>query len=178
MEVLHPKLVHLPLALSMLMPLLGGAIALSWWRGWLPRRVWAITLLLHMTLTLSAFAAMQSGEDEQNIAEKVVSGELIRAHEDSASALLWLSVVALFAALIATIAEDERTALRFAAGTVIISLGVAFFAVETGGLGGDLVYKHGAARAFILNESETAPKTSPKTAPKMRPQAEIKPPIK
>ena len=113
MEVLHPKLVHLPLALSMLMPLLGGALTLSWWRGWLPRRVWIIALALHITLTLSAFAAMQSGEDEQNVAERAVSGELIRAHEESASALLWLSVVALFSALIATISETPENAVLY-----------------------------------------------------------------
>ena len=29
----HPKLVHVPIALAVLMPLLSGSLLLAWWRG-------------------------------------------------------------------------------------------------------------------------------------------------
>ena len=35
---LHPKLVHLPLALAALLPLLTFGVLLAWWRGWLQQR--------------------------------------------------------------------------------------------------------------------------------------------
>lgn len=31
----HPKIVHLPMALAVLIPLIAGGVAIAWWRGWL-----------------------------------------------------------------------------------------------------------------------------------------------
>ena len=149
MEVLHPKIVHIPLALALIMPLLGGALTLAWWRGWYPRRVWIIALVMHIALTASAFAAMQTGEDEEHTAEKVVGAAKISEHEEAAESFLLASVAALFLALIAAVAEDEEVALRFALATVVVASGSALLAIDTGDHGGRLVYKYGAARAFM-----------------------------
>jgi len=44
---LHPLIVHLPLALALLVPLLAAGTLLAWWRGWLPgRRSWAVVVAL------------------------------------------------------------------------------------------------------------------------------------
>ena len=37
---LHPKIVHLPIALAVLMPLITAGLLIAWWRDMLPRRTW------------------------------------------------------------------------------------------------------------------------------------------
>ena len=149
MEPLHPQFVHLPLALCMILPLLGAILTLSWWRGWLPRRVWLIVTILHAALTVSAFVAMQTGETDERIARQAVSEDVIRAHEEAAEFFLWSTVIALFLALIAAVAEEEKVALRSALGATLVTIGSLYLAIEAGSLGGQLAYHHGAARAFI-----------------------------
>ena len=149
MEPIHPKFVHLPLALSVLLPLIGGLCTLAWWRGWFSRRIWIITALLHAVFALSAFAAMQTGEIDERVAQAVISDELIRDHESAAELFLWSTIGAFFLALIAAIAEEERVALRFAIGTVTLAVCSCYLAFDVGNQGGKLVYQYGAARAFI-----------------------------
>ena len=149
MEPLHPKFVHLPLALSVLLPFIGGLCTLAWWRGWFTRRIWLITALLHAVFAMSAFAAMQTGEIDERTAQTAVSDELIREHESAAELFLWSTIGAFFLALIAAIAEEERVALRFAVSTVALAACSCYLAFDVGDQGGKLVYKYGASRAFI-----------------------------
>ena len=149
MEALHPKFVHLPLALALILPLLSAGIALSWWRGWLPRRAWLIVMLFQVALVASGFVAMQSGEDDTHTAERVVSSALIQEHEAAAELFLWISVGALLLSLIATVAQDKRVGLRYASMTALATAAAATAAFDAGSRGGALVYQHGAARAFI-----------------------------
>ena len=58
----HPKVVHLPMALAVLMPFVAGGVAFAWWRGWFDRRVWVIVLLLQAALAGSGFVSMNTGE--------------------------------------------------------------------------------------------------------------------
>ena len=145
---LHPKIVHIPLALAVILPIQNIALSLSWWRQWLPRRVWLISACLHAVMTLGAFVAMQTGESEEHIAERVVSKHEIHEHEEAAELFLWASVVALLLALVAAIAEKEKQGLQFAVASTVISIICTFLAVEAGDHGGKLVYKYGAGRAF------------------------------
>ena len=149
MEPIHPKFVHLPLALSVLLPIVGGVCTIAWWRGWCTRRIWIITALLHAVFALSAFAAMQTGEIDERVAKTAVSDKLIRDHESAAELFLWSTIGAFFLALIAAIAEEERVALRFAIGTVTLAACSCYLAFDVGDQGGKLVYKYGASRAFI-----------------------------
>ncbi|MBM4290679.1 MAG: hypothetical protein FJ138_03955 [Deltaproteobacteria bacterium] len=146
---LHPKLVHLPLALSLITPLVSGALALAWWRGWLPRRAWLLAAALQALLTLSSFAAMQSGETDEREAKKVVSKHEIHEHEEAAERFLWVTVVALALSLGAAVNQRERLALALAAATAAAAAASGALAFEVGSRGGDLVYQHGAARAFM-----------------------------
>ncbi len=145
---LHPKIVHIPLALAIILPILNAVLTLSWWRQWLPRRVWLITACLHAVMTLGAFVAMQTGETDEHTAERVVSKHEIHEHEEAAELFLYASVIALLLALVAAIAEKERQALQFAIATTALSALCAFLAIDAGNHGGKLVYKYGAGRAF------------------------------
>ena len=145
---LHPKIVHIPLALAVILPILNMALTLSWWRQWLPRRVWLISACLHAVMTLGSFVAMQTGESDLDIVEKVVSKSKIAKHEESAELFLWANVIAMLLALVAAIAENEKQGLQFAVICTVLSAVGAFLAIEAGDYGGKLVYKYGAGRAF------------------------------
>ena len=54
---LHPRLVHLPIALSVLMPLVTSGLLLAWWRGWLPRRAWVVAVVACVVAVLALVAA-------------------------------------------------------------------------------------------------------------------------
>ena len=69
----HPKVVHLPMALAVLMPLIAGGVLFAWWRGWLDRRTWVGVVLLQAILVGSAAVAMNTGEKEEDRVEEIVA---------------------------------------------------------------------------------------------------------
>src|SRR5688500_15819798 len=87
----HPSLVHIPMALGILMPLIAGALFLAWWRGWLPRRAWLLAIGLQAILVGVGILAMRSGEAEEDRVERVVAKEHIDAHEEAAEGFVWTS---------------------------------------------------------------------------------------
>ncbi|MFN2427190.1 MAG: DUF2231 domain-containing protein [Candidatus Binatia bacterium] len=144
---LHPKLVHLPIALALLMPILSAGLLLAWIRDLLPRRTWMVAVVLQAILVVSSVAAMRSGEAEEDVVEKVVAESAIEAHEEAAEAFTWTTagVLVLFvagAALPATAARGAATA------ATVATLLVLFLGYRTGQAGGALVYEHGAAAAY------------------------------
>lgn len=148
MTLLHPKIVHLPIALATLMPLITGGLALAWWRGWFQRRTWIIAVLLQATLVVGGFAALQTGEEDEEIVERVVSHKLIHEHEEAGEAffLTSIGVLALFVA--AGVVRSERVALPLAAVALAGTVAVLGLGVRVGAMGGELVYEHNAGSAF------------------------------
>jgi uncharacterized membrane protein len=144
----HPKVVHIPIALGTLMPLIAAAALVAWWRDWMSRRVWIGVVALQAILVASAFVGLRTGEAEEEQVEKVVPEEAIEEHEEAAEWLLWGSAVVLAIALTAALLPNPRIALGVAllgtVGTVVV-LAITY---RTGHLGGELVYRHGAAKAY------------------------------
>lgn len=144
----HPKLVHVPLALGVLMPLISGALLLAWWRGWLPRRVWVLAVALQAVLVGSGLLALRTGEAEADRVERVVAEPIIEAHEEAAEVFVWAggAVLALMigAGALARHAVGLPTAAAATLGTVLV-LALGY---RTGEAGGSLVYRHGAAQAY------------------------------
>lgn len=145
----HPKLVHVPMALGVLMPLVAAGLALAWWRGWLPARAWLVAIALQLVLVGSGVLALRTGEADEERVEKVVPERLIEAHEEAAEAFVGASAVVLAGMLLALALASRRagppTALAATLGTVaVLALGY-----RTGQAGGALVYEHGAAQAFV-----------------------------
>lgn len=144
----HPKLVHIPMALSVLMPIIAGSLLLAWWRNWLPRRGWLLAIGLQTILLGSGVLALRSGEAEEDRVEQVVAKRFIHEHEEAAEAFVWASGGVLVVMLVAAALGSRRSALPIAAvatlGTVI-ALGLGY---RTGKAGGSLVYEHGAAQAY------------------------------
>lgn len=144
----HPKLVHVPIALGVLMPLVASALAIAWWRGWLPRRAWVLAIGLQAVLLGSGVLALRSGEADEDRVERIVSEQYIEQHEEAAQAFVWASGAVLALMLAASGLGSRRAGLPLAAVATLGTLVVLALGYRTGLEGGDLVYRYGAAQAY------------------------------
>jgi uncharacterized membrane protein len=146
-DPLHPAIVHFPVALSALLPLLALLTAIAIRAGRLGRESWALIVLLNALLVGSVLLAHETGEETADRVEKVVDKKLIGAHADAADWLTWVSIGSLVVAAAGLLREGAGSAAR--TGAVVVSLLVLAVAIRVGHLGGELVYKHGAASAYV-----------------------------
>ena len=143
----HPKLVHVPMALGVLMPLIAGGLLLAWWRNWLPRRAWVLAIALQTILLGSGVLAFQSGEAEEDRVERIVAERFIDAHEEAAEVFVWASGGVLAVMLLAFALPSRRSGLPTAVAATLGTLLALGLGYRTGQAGGSLVYQHGAAQA-------------------------------
>lgn len=149
---LHPVLVHLPLALAFLMPLLAAGSLLAWWRGWLPgRRLWVAVVLLQAILVAGAVAAQRTGETEEERVEPVVGEAVVEPHEEAADLFVAGAVAVLVLAGLAASIPREGTRRLLALLTLAGMLVVTILAYRTGKAGGEMVYLHGAAAVYAAD---------------------------
>lgn len=147
--LLHPKLVHLPIALAVLLPLITGGLLVAWWRGWLPRRTWWIAIGLQVLLVGSGVVASQTGEIDEEVAERVVPEAAMEAHEEAAEVFVAVSGGVLALLLVVPWVRRERAALGLAGLGFLATLGGLGLGYRVGEAGGRLVYEHDVARAWI-----------------------------
>lgn len=144
---LHPKLVHLPIALAALMPFISFGLLVAWWRGALSRRTWVVAVALQAVLVATGVAAIWTGGDDEERVERLVPEAAIEAHEEAAETMIWIAGGVLLLAGGALLTR-ERSAQALAAATVVGTVVVLALGVRTGEAGGRLVYQHGAAAAY------------------------------
>lgn len=145
----HPKVVHLPLALCVLMPLIAGGVTFACLRGRLDCRAWVIVFLLQGSMFGTGLVAMYTGgEEEERIAE-IVPERYIEAHEEAAEVFVWASAI-LFGLmgvpLLLSEGELRNALLIFACIGSVVALALGYRAGEAGGR---LVYEYGAASAYL-----------------------------
>lgn len=143
----HPKVVHLPIALAVLMPLVCAGLLFAWMSDLLPRRAWIIALVLQVVLVGSSFVAMRSGETEEETVEAVVAEAQIEAHEEAAEVFTWTAATALLFFAGALLFGDPlgRKLAMMATASSLLVLALGYRAGQGGGA---LVYQHGAAAAY------------------------------
>lgn len=158
---LHPKLVHLPIALAVLLPLLTTVLWISLLRGWLPLRAWLLTVGAQVLLVGTSVLAMRSGEDDEERVERLVPEAALEAHEEAAERFTWGAGAVLLLSLAPLLLYRRPRAaawgaLATTAGTLVV-LGLGY---QVGQAGGELVYRHGAAAAFVgASSSASGPAT-------------------
>ncbi|HET6437549.1 MAG TPA: hypothetical protein VFG59_05780 [Anaeromyxobacter sp.] len=141
---LHAAVVHVPLGLAVVMPLVAAALTVAVWRGHLPRTAFALVAALQLVLASAGLLAMQLGEAEGRRAELAVPHAAIEAHEDAAEAFVWVALgVAVVAA--AALFVPARAALALGALVTAGAVAVLALGVVAGERGGVLVFEHGAA---------------------------------
>ena len=154
-DPLHPAVVHLPIALAVIIP--AFAILGTWliYQGFLPARSWALIVLLQALLVGSSWVALETGEEEEERVESVVAEDPIEAHEEAAERFLLLAGIGLLASG-AGLLSGRRGATGRIVGTVA-TVAVLAAGVSVGHSGGELVYKHGAANAYLGESEATNP---------------------
>lgn len=146
---LHPLVVHFPIVFSVLAPIAMGLALLSWTRGWTGRRVWFLAVALQVAVFLGGLAAENSGEQDEEIAEKAVSHDLIHEHEEAAEKFVAAAGVVFLLSLAGAFipaAGMARIAMGASIVGALVTTGIVF---RVGELGGELVYKHGAGQAWV-----------------------------
>jgi predicted membrane protein DUF2231 len=143
---LHPLVVHFPIVLAVLLPIsvVGALWAVR--KGATARRVWALPVALAATLTLSAWVALDTGEDQEDRVENVVGKAALHGHEEAAERFLVLAGVVTLVAAVGLAGGTVGRAARLV--TMVGTLGVVVAGAQVGHSGGMLVYRHGAASAY------------------------------
>jgi uncharacterized membrane protein len=162
-DPLHPAVVHLPMALAVLMPLLAllGVIALR--RGFLPARAWLVVVLLQALLLGSGWVALETGEREEERVEKAVAESRIEAHEEQAERFMVAAAVGFLVSAAGLIAGSAGALARVA--SVLVSAGVLAAGIAVGHSGGELVYRYGAASAYVQPREPVAQLGEPGSSP-------------
>jgi len=150
---LHPIVVHFPIVLGSLLPLL--AIGLWWtikkWQ-WTPR-AWVLVSAVALIYTLSALVAVQLGEADEEKVEKVISEKVIEEHEEAGELIPWLAGT-LF--LVSLGGFSVKYSKRVQLALIVLSLAAVAPLINAGHTGGELVYKHGASVAHLSPDHKAA----------------------
>ncbi len=146
---LHPFIVHIPVALALLIPLLSVGIWLSWHKGWLPSRGWFVVLALQAVMVIGALAARSSGEGDEERVERVVSEAALEAHESAADRFLIVAGLVLLPMIAPLLLRKESLRKSVAGVASLSSFAVLVLALDVGQKGGQLVYRDGAAQAHM-----------------------------
>lgn len=146
---LHALVVHLPIALTVLVPLFAiGALILGR-RGVSAHKVWAVPVALMAMLLVSGLVAENTGEDQEDRVEQVVPKQAMHDHEEAAELFVLVAGGALLVAAGGLLPNRAGAMLRVAGtvGTLVV------FATgwNVGHSGGALVYQHNAGSAYAQN---------------------------
>jgi hypothetical protein len=144
---LHPAIVHIPLGLAFILPLVATGLTAAVWRRRLPRSAFALLVGMQAVLVVSGVTALRLGEGDAHRVEAAVGEPAIERHEDRAEAFLWTAgvVLALSAALLVA---PARAAPGLGAAIVAGTVAVAALGFLAGEAGGELVYVRGAAAVY------------------------------
>lgn len=143
---LHAAVVHLPIALTVLAPLVAVVALVAIRRHAPPRATWMVAIASLVLLIGSGFAAKETGEDEEDMVEKVVSEATLESHEEAADQFLVVTGVVLAVALAGLAGGGVGQMARITA--TIGTFALVWVGYNVGHSGGRLAYQEGAASAY------------------------------
>ncbi len=143
----HPLVVHFPLALTFVLPVLILIFAWMIKANKMTAKGWLVIVGLQLAVVISGYVALETGETEEHTVERVIAKSLIHDHEEAAEIFVGSTVLGLVLSVAAFFLRKE---LSFPLKVGIAALGLvsSFLAYRAGSLGGELVYVHGAASAY------------------------------
>lgn len=146
---LHPAVVHFPVVLAFLLPIFAAGALWAIRRGARSVRAWSLPLAVAGALLVSSWAAVQTGESQEETIENVVADAPLDAHEEAAESFIWASAIVLLVigGGLAPGVFGKTMRVLGTAGAVGLVAGAAL----VGHTGGELVYRHGAASAYATS---------------------------
>ena len=137
---LHPAVVHLPLGLALVVPLLALGITIAIRRGALPARSWLIVLAVQAVLFGGGLVALRTGEQEEERVEDRVAESAIERHETLAERFVWSAggTLALGAAVLIVRSHPATTTLM--AATTLAAMVTTGAGIQVGHTGGTIVH--------------------------------------
>lgn len=144
---LHPAIVHFPVVFAVLLPLATIIALFLISRGGRFRRMWTLPALFAVGLAVASYAAVQTGEAQEDRVEAVVGDAPMHEHEEAAEQFLLFSLIVAGIALIGFARGNLGTSARWLATAGALAL--AYGGYRVGHTGGELVYQHGAASAYV-----------------------------
>jgi uncharacterized membrane protein len=154
---LHPALVHVPIGIAAILPLIALGLTVALWKGRWPRGVWAVLVSLQLLLVGGGALSLRTGEQEEERVEKVVPEAVIEEHEERAEVFFWTAAALLLPSLAVLFLKGEGARRALMLGVTGGTLAVAGLGVWTGHSGGELVYLHGAAAVYGAGGAPGAP---------------------
>jgi len=161
-DPIHPAIVHLPVALAILLPLMAAGAFLLARRGTPIRTLWTGVVAAAALLAGSAWLAVETGEGQEERVEKIVSESALETHEERANLFLALATGTLALTLVGLAKDKVGRFGRVAATVAALALLPAGYMV--GHSGGQLVYRDGAAQAYTSGNGESPGATEGKRA--------------
>lgn len=144
---LHPAVVHFPIVLMFLLPISAGVALWAIRRGARPMTAWAVPAAFAVALSLSSWAALQTGQEQGEAVEDVVAERVVEGHEEAAELFLALTGAMVLVTGLGFLRGKPGDLAR--ASTVVTAVAITFAGYRVGHSGGELVYKHGAASAIV-----------------------------
>lgn len=146
-DPLHPAMVHFPIALTAIIPLfvIGALVAIR--RGAPPLKAWGLVVALMALLASSAILTAETGHDAEEEVEDFVDEDPIHEHEERADNLRNLAIVTVLVSAVGLAGGKVGAAGRGLGSALSVVLLVMSYGV--GKSGGELVYEHGAANAYL-----------------------------
>jgi len=145
-DPLHPAVVHFPIVFVFLLPAIALGALWAIRRGAAPRPAWLAVVVMAGLLTVSSWAAVQTGGAQEDRVEDVVAEGPLESHEEAGERFLILSVIGLAVVgtglLRGSLGRAGRWAGVAAAGALLLA------GWQAGHTGGELAYRHGAAAVY------------------------------
>ena len=148
---LHPMIVHFPMAITFILPVLIFIFAYMIKINKMTPKAWLIIVGIQLLVVVTGYISLETGETEEPTVQRVVSKNLIHDHEEAAEIFVGSTVLALVLSIGAFFLRKEISFLVML-GIGAMSLVSCYLAFQTGTLGGELVYKHGAASAYGIEQ--------------------------
>jgi len=137
---LHPAVVHLPLGLAAVMPLLAAGLAVAIWRGFLPRKVWSVVVVFQAVLFAGAVVALRTGEAEEERVEKRIAERTIERHEEMAEQFVWGAGVTLALSAAGMVLGTGHAPAALMAAATLATIITGGLGLRVGHAGGQLVH--------------------------------------